>query len=87
MHFAGPYQQTRFRPEITRLLKLAKDLGMTSSLDPQWDASGRWEYMADWLPLLTYLFVNDDEAKSIAGASDVEQACVWLAAPHSLPAR
>ncbi len=85
VHFAGPYQQTRFRPEITRLLQLAKQLGMTSSLDPQWDATGRWEYMADWLPLLTYLFVNEDEAKSIAGASDVGQACTWLAARTRYP--
>jgi len=78
VHFAGPYQQTRLRPEITRLLQVANGLGLTSSLDPQWDATGRWEYMADWLPLLTYLFVNEDEAKSIAGATDVETACAWL---------
>ncbi|MFB3903432.1 MAG: carbohydrate kinase family protein [Acidobacteriota bacterium] len=80
VHFAGPYQQTRFRPEITRCLRLAKDLRITSSLDPQWDATGRWEYMDEWLPLLTYLFVNEDEAKSIAGVSDVREACAWLAA-------
>ncbi len=80
VHFAGPYQQTRFRPDITRLLQLAKGLGMTASLDPQWDATECWEYMDEWLPLLTYLFVNEDEAQSIAGTSDVEEACIWLAA-------
>lgn len=85
VHFAGPYQQTRFRPEITRLLRLAKTLGMTSSLDPQWDATGRWEYMDEWLPLLTYLFVNEDEAKSIAGATSLEAACTWLAARTEHP--
>jgi len=85
LHFAGPYQQTRFRPEITRLLELAKGLGMSSSLDPQWDATGRWEYMSDWLPLLTYLFVNEDEAKSIAGVSGVAEACRWLAARTGYP--
>jgi sugar/nucleoside kinase (ribokinase family) len=79
VHFAGPYQQTRFRPEITRLLQLAEGLGMSSSLDPQWDATGRWEHMADWLPLVTYLFVNEDEAKSMAGVGDVQGACLWLA--------
>ncbi len=85
VHLAGPYQQTRFRPDITRCLLLAKDLGMTSSLDPQWDASGRWEYMAEWLPLLTYLFVNEDEAKSISGTSDLDGACAWLAARTRFP--
>jgi len=85
VHFAGPYQQTRFRPDITRLLRLAKDRGVTTSLDPQWDASGRWEYMAEWLPLLDYLFVNQDEAMSISGASGIEAACSWLAARTSCP--
>jgi len=85
VHFAGPYQQTRFRPEITRLLQLAKNLGVTCSLDPQWDASERWEYMSEWLPLLDYLFVNQDEALSISKASTVEGALDWLRARTACP--
>jgi len=78
VHFAGPYQQTRFRPHITRLLKAAKVRGVTSSLDPQWDASERWELMDEWLPLLTYLFVNEGEAGSIAKTQNLEEACRTL---------
>jgi sugar/nucleoside kinase (ribokinase family) len=78
VHFAGPYQQTKFRPEIARLLDLAAGLGISASLDPQWDATERWEHMDEWLPRLAYLFVNDSEAVSITRASSPEAACLEL---------
>jgi sugar/nucleoside kinase (ribokinase family) len=80
IHFAGPYQQTRFRPHVTRLLALAKSLRISTSLDPQWDATQTWEYMDQWLELLTYLFVNEGEAMSIAKAPTLEEACKALQA-------
>ena len=80
LHFAGPYQQTKFRPEMTRVLKLARSMGVTTSLDPQWDATERWEFMDQWLPLLTYLFVNEGEAMSITRQPSAEQAVVALQA-------
>lgn len=80
IHFAGPYQQTRLRPEITRLLKLAAAQKSTTSLDPQWDATEKWEYMDEWLPLLTYLFVNEGEATSLARKKSLEDACAALQA-------
>ena len=85
IHCGGVYLQTKFRPRITALLKLAKKLGITTSLDPQWDSSETWEYMHEWLPLLTYLFVNQDEALSIAKASSVEEAARWLLAHTHCP--
>ncbi len=85
VHFAGPYQQTHFRPKITALLAKAHDLAVSTSLDPQWDETGRWEYMDEWLPLLSYLFVNEDEAVSISGASQPEEALGWLASRTACP--
>jgi ribokinase len=78
IHFAGPYQQTKLRPEITRILKLAQARKMTTSLDPQWDASEKWEHMDQWLPLLTYLFVNEGEALSMTKARSLNEACKTL---------
>jgi len=89
IHFAGPYLQTKFRPHITRLLKLAKSLNITTSLDPQWDPKETWEHMDEWLPLLTYFFVNEGEAMSIAGEGggdkSVEAACRNLATRTATP--
>lgn len=85
IHFAGPYQQTKFRPEIARILKLAKELGITTSLDPQWDASERWDGMDAWLPLLSYLFANEDEALSMTSEKTPEAACLALAGRTACP--
>lgn len=85
VHFAGIYQQTKLRSRLTHLLKLAVERGITTSLDPQWDATGRWEGMQEWLPLLSYLFVNEQEACSIAGVTTAEEAAERLARLTSCP--
>lgn len=75
VHFAGPYLQTKLRPHITRLLKIARECGLTTSLDPQWDATEKWEFIDQWLPLLDYFFPNADEARSITRCATAEEAC------------
>lgn len=85
IHLAGPYQQTRFRPKITAVLQLARGLSKTTSLDPQWDPAETWEMMDEWLPLLNYLFLNEDEAISYTGASDPEEALLRLKEQTVMP--
>ena len=85
VHFGGVYLQYRLLPRIAGLLETARGLGLTSSLDPQWDSAERWEHMDSWLPLLDYLFVNDDEARSISGAASAEEACRRLASRTACP--
>ena len=80
VHFAGPYLQTKFRPEITRLLNLAQSMNITTSLDPQWDPAEKWEHLDEWLPLLTYFFVNEGEAFSQTKTKTLEDACRALQA-------
>jgi len=79
VHCGGVYLQTKFAPRLTAVLELARRLGLTTSLDPQWDSTERWEYMDEWMPLVSWLFVNQDEAVSISKAGSVAQACRWLA--------
>lgn len=79
VHLAGPYQQTKFRPHITRLLSLARQRGISTSLDSQWDADERWSGLRAWVRHLNYLFVNEGEACSITGAHSAAQACAVLA--------
>lgn len=85
IHFAGPYLQLKFISAITGLLEFAKKVGITTSLDPQWDAAEKWEYMDEWLPLLTYFFANTDEALSITGAANIESACHSLKEKTAFP--
>jgi sugar/nucleoside kinase (ribokinase family) len=74
IHFSGVYQQHRLRPKLRRLLELVHEAGATTSLDPQWDPRERWESLEDWLPLLDYFFVNEDEAISITHERKIEKA-------------
>ncbi|HZT32316.1 MAG TPA: carbohydrate kinase family protein [Bryobacteraceae bacterium] len=85
IHFGGVYLQHNFRHRIAGLLEAAGRLGISSSLDPQWDASERWEYMDQWLPRLTWLFLNDDEARSLTGARTSEEAVLALAGRTRCP--
>ena len=85
IHFAGPYQQTKLKPHIGRLLADATQRGMTTSVDPQWDAEERWEHMGEWLPHMSYLFVNEAEACSIAGTKDPQAAVRTLAGQTRCP--
>ncbi len=85
LHFAGPYLQTRFRPEIARILDLAAGLGLTRSLDPQWDPTEKWELMDHWLPRLSFLFLNSDEAMAISGTASPERAVSWLGTRTRFP--
>lgn len=75
VHLAGLYLQHALRPSVAEILSEARARGATTSLDPQWDATEKWEFMDRWLPLLDYLFVNADEACSITRIPDPEAAC------------
>jgi sugar/nucleoside kinase (ribokinase family) len=85
IHFAGPYLQTNLRPRITDLLRSARSLGLTTSLDPQWDMTGKWAFMDEWLPLLDFFFPNHDEALSITDAASAAQSLRALAARTACP--
>jgi sugar/nucleoside kinase (ribokinase family) len=74
IHFGGVYPETNLKPRIAGFLRKARELGLTTSLDPQWDGTETWQYMDDWLPLLTYLCVNGDEAMSITRTTDTKGA-------------
>jgi sugar/nucleoside kinase (ribokinase family) len=85
VHFAGIYQQHKLQPDLTQLLMMAKNQGVTTSLDPQWDETERWEGLEEWLPLLSYVLINEDEALSITGADCVENAWKMLSGKTSCP--
>jgi sugar/nucleoside kinase (ribokinase family) len=85
IHLAGVYLQTKLLPRIAGILGEARRRGLTTSLDPQWDSTERWQYMDEWLPRLTYLFVNDGEAMSITRAASAGEACLQLAARGCQP--
>jgi sugar/nucleoside kinase (ribokinase family) len=85
IHIGGPFMQTRLLPHVASLLRFARNRGVTTSLDPQWDSSGRWAQIEEWLPLLTWFFPNRDEALAITGVDDPAKACLRLAEATDCP--
>ena len=80
MHFSSFYLQPKMRPRITELFGRAKEMGLSTSLDPGWDPQEKWN---DILPALKYVdvfFPNEQEMIHISGASTVEEGLKKLGA-------
>lgn len=66
LHVSSVFLQPSLKPGLVDLFKRAKDLGLTTSLDPQWDPKEEWD--CDWnnLLLLVDVFLpNIEELKNI----------------------
>jgi len=85
LHLAGVYTLKRFLPQIIRVLEGARAAGVTTSLATQWDPGQEWRHLREWLPHLSYLFVNEEEALSITGRARVEEAWEELAGRTASP--
>lgn len=74
MHVAGAFLMPKFDGQPTaNVLKKAKEMGITTSLDTAWDATGKW--METLEPALQYVDVflpSYDEARELAKADDPE---------------
>ena len=77
MHFSSLFLQTGLKPDVITLFKRAKELGLTTSLDTQWDPEEKWEF--DYKNLLPYVdlfmpnvteFMLLTESKSIKEATE-----------------
>ena len=71
LHVSSVFLQPGLRPEITTLFKKAKDEGLTTSLDPQWDPAEAWNLdLEELLPQVDVFMPNAAELKALTKASD-----------------
>ena len=74
-HLASVFGLPRLRPHTADLLRRARDAGLATSVDTQWDTRGRWmEDLAPCLPFTDLLFMNEDEARMLSGSTDPARA-------------
>jgi len=80
LHVAGTFVMTKFDGEpTTRLLKLAKQRGLITSLDTVFDAQGRWmSLIEDALPYVDYFVPSLEEAKRITNRERPEEVAQVL---------
>ena len=86
LHVASYFLQTALQPGLPDLFRRARALGLTTSLDPNWDPSGEWRGFDDLLPYVNVFLPNENEALALTGAANEEQAlarlaqkCPWVA--------
>jgi sugar/nucleoside kinase (ribokinase family) len=72
-HLASPFGLPRLRQRQPEIMRQAREAGLTTSIDTHWDSAGRWlADLAPSLPFTRILFVNQDEARMLAG-TDVHE--------------
>lgn len=79
LHVASYFLQDALRPGLPDLFRRARALGLTVSLDTNWDPAGEWRGVLDLLPLLDVFLPNRAEACALAGVPEVEEAAQRLA--------
>ena len=78
LHVTSYFMQTALQPGLPNLFRRAQRLGLSTSLDTNWDPQESWAGVKELLPLTDVFLPNAGEALAISGADDVESACAQL---------
>jgi sugar/nucleoside kinase (ribokinase family) len=79
LHVSSYFLQPALRPGLPDLFRRARELGLSTSLDTNWDPAGKWEGVPDVLPHASIFLPNAAEACAIAGVPDASVAAACLA--------
>lgn len=75
IHFSSYFIQPGMRKDVQLLLKRAKNLGLTTSLDTQWDPSEKWDFdYKSILPWVDIFLPNEAEILCLTGTKNTEDA-------------
>jgi sugar/nucleoside kinase (ribokinase family) len=78
LHVASYFLQTKLQPDLPNLFKRAKSLGLTTSLDTNYDPSEKWYGFDELLSVTTIFLPNKKEALSLSGEENVDSATTKL---------
>jgi sugar/nucleoside kinase (ribokinase family) len=74
LHISSYFLQISLQPGLPGLFKRAKHVGLTTSLDTNWDPSEKWHGVKELLPLTDVFLPNENEAIAITGEVSPENA-------------
>ncbi|MDQ6705878.1 MAG: carbohydrate kinase family protein [Acidobacteriota bacterium] len=78
-HLAAVYRMRYLRSAAPRILKSARDAGLTTSVDTQWDHEGEWlRVLAPSLQFTDFLFLNKEEARLLSGKEDPAEGALAM---------
>lgn len=74
IHISSIFMQTGLREDIMNILQLAKQNGVTVSLDTQWDPAETWQLdYTKVLPLIDLFLPNEKELMCLTGSKSIEE--------------
>lgn len=74
LHFSSIFLQPGIREQLPELFAKAKSLGLTTSLDPQWDPAEKWEVtLSELLPVVDVFLPNKAEFLLLTGSDSLEE--------------
>jgi sugar/nucleoside kinase (ribokinase family) len=71
---ASYFLQTNLQPDLPNLFRRAQSLGLTTSLDTNYDPSESWSGFDELLSVTNIFLPNEKEALSLSGESNVDAA-------------
>lgn len=75
LHFSSYFLQPKMKPDIGKLFKQAKELGLTTSFDAQWDPAEKWDIdLPNVLPYVDVFLPNEVEALHLTGEKTLSAA-------------
>ena len=74
LHIASYFLQNNLRLGVKELFSKAKKLGVSTSLDTNWDPARKWTGINEILDVVDILFLNEAEVKALSGNEKVETA-------------
>jgi sugar/nucleoside kinase (ribokinase family) len=81
LHVASCFLQKGLKNDLASLFRKVKAMGLTTSLDPQWDPEEHWDLnLEEILPFTDVFFPNEGELLNLTRQNNVESALDALSA-------
>ena len=75
LHFSSYFLQPGIQKDIAVLFKMAKEKGLTTSLDIQWDPNEKWNFnYQEVLPFVDVFLPNEQEALLLTNEKEIDSA-------------
>lgn len=79
LHVSSIFLSTGLKKDLRELFRKAKGMGLTTSLDPQWDPDEKWDIdFPSLLPEVDVFIPNDNELRAMTGIEDIDRAVEHL---------
>lgn len=78
LHVAAYFLQEALQPGLPALFARAQSLGLTTSLDTNYDPNERWEGFDELYPVTNIFLPNEKEAKAITHTKNLDQSAALL---------